>query len=124
MPDQTHRGNGGLANLVVYISQGLAGDEAISSQPVKIEQKGCQYVPPVVAVNVGQRISVMNDDKTGHNIHPEPKPGGGNVSWNKSQLEGSPALDVVWNHAEMAIPIKCNIHPWMRAYIAVVEGAV
>jgi plastocyanin len=116
--------NGGLANVVVYISQGLTGEQAtvVSTQPVKMEQKGCQYVPHVVAVNVGQHMTVLNDDKTGHNIHPEPKLGGGNISWNKSQIEGSPAIDVVWANPEVAIPIKCNIHPWMHAYIAVVRG--
>jgi plastocyanin len=114
--------NGGLANVVVYISQGLTGNEAVASQPVKMEQKGCQYFPHVLAMNVGQHLTVMNDDKTAHNIHPEPKPGGGNITWNKSQMEGSPALDVTWPAAEIAIPVKCNIHPWMRAYIAVVKG--
>ncbi len=114
--------NGGLANVVVYISQGLTGNEPIASQPEKIEQKGCQYVPHVVAVNVGQHISVLNDDKTAHNIHPEPKPGGGNIPWNKSQMEGSSAIDVTWSTPEVAIPVKCNIHPWMHAYIAVVKG--
>ncbi len=114
--------NGGLANVVVYISQGLTGNEPIASQPVKMEQKGCQYFPHVLALNVGQRLTLVNDDKTAHNIHPEPKPGGGNIPWNKSQMEGSPALDVTWSNAEVAIPVKCNIHPWMRAYIAVVKG--
>lgn len=116
--------NGGLANVVVYISQGLTGEQAsvVSAQPVKMEQKGCQYVPHVVAVNVGQHMTVLNDDKTGHNIHPEPKAGGGNNAWNKSQVEGSPAIDIAWANPEVAIPVKCNIHPWMRAYIAVVRG--
>ncbi len=114
--------NGGLANVVVYISQGLSGNEPIASQPVKMEQKGCQYFPHVLAMNVGQHLTVLNDDKTAHNIHPDPKPGGGNIPWNKSQMEGSPALDVTWSTPEVAIPVKCNIHPWMRAYIAVVKG--
>ncbi|MFZ1916315.1 MAG: carboxypeptidase regulatory-like domain-containing protein [Terriglobales bacterium] len=114
--------NGGLANAVVYISQGLSGTEPASTQAVRMEQKGCQYVPHVVAVNPGQHMTVVNDDKTLHNIHPDPKPGGGNVPWNKSQLVGSPAIDVAWTNEEVAIPVKCNIHPWMRAYIVVVKG--
>jgi len=114
--------NGGLANVVVYVSQGLSGSEAASSQPVKMEQKGCQYVPHVVAVNPGQHMTVINGDKTSHNIHPDPKPGGGNNSWNKSQLVGGPPIDVVWPSEEVAIPVKCNVHPWMRAYIVVVKG--
>ena len=115
--------NGGLANVVVYISQGLTGNEtATPSQPATIDQKGCQYVPHVVAMNVGQHLTVLNSDKTAHNIHPQPNPSGGNAQWNKSQTPGSSPIDVTWTNEEIAIPVKCNIHPWMRAYIAVVKG--
>lgn len=113
--------NGGLGNVVVYISQGLTGNEAASSQAVTLSQKGCQYVPHVVAVNVGQRLMLVNEDKTLHNIHPEPtRPG--NNQWNKSQMMGGPPIDVTWASEEVAIPVKCNIHPWMRGFIAVVKG--
>jgi plastocyanin len=115
--------NGGLANVVVYISQGLTGNEAaISSQPATIDQKGCQYVPHVVALNVGQHMTVLNSDKTAHNIHPQPSPTGGNAQWNKSQTVGAGPIDVAWTNEEVPIPVKCNIHPWMRGYIAVVKG--
>jgi plastocyanin len=115
--------NGGLSNVVVYISQGLTSNEPVPpSQPATLAQRGCQYVPHVVALNVGQHLTVVNDDKTAHNIHPEPKPGGGNLPWNKSQVAGSAPFDATWTTPEVAIPIKCNIHPWMRAYVAVVKG--
>ncbi len=115
--------NGGLENVVVYVSQGLTGNEtATASNSVPMEQKGCQYVPHVVAVNPGQHITMLNEDKTSHNIHPEPKLGGGNNGWNKSQLVGGAPIDVTWMNEEVAIPVKCNVHPWMRAYIVVVKG--
>jgi len=114
--------NGGLANVVVYISQGLSGAGPVSSQPVRLGQKGCQYVPHVVAVNPGQPMTITNDDKTTHNIHTAPKPDGGNKGWNRSQLTGGPAIDVKWPAEEVAIPVKCNVHPWMRGYIVVVKG--
>lgn len=113
--------NGGLANVVIYISQGLSGDIPVASKPVTFEQKGCQYVPHVVAVNPGQHMTILNDDKTSHNIHPDPKPGG-NMQFNKSQLSGGPPIDVTWTTEEVAIPVKCNVHPWMRAFIVVVKG--
>jgi len=114
--------NGGLANVVVYISQGLSGDIPAASKPVTFEQKGCVYVPHVVALNPGQHMSIVNDDKTMHNIHPDPKPGGGNAAFNKSQVAGAPAMDVAWTSEEIAIPVKCNVHPWMHAFIVVVKG--
>jgi len=113
--------SGGLENVVVYISEGYSGSEPAPSQPAKIEQKGCVYVPHVVAVGVGQKLEILNDDQTSHNIHPMPKPGGGNPEWNKSQLSGAPPIEVTYPSEEIAVPVKCNVHPWMRAYIAVLK---
>ncbi len=111
--------NGGLANVVVYVSQGLAGNETASSQPVQLEQKGCQYFPHVVAVNAGQHMKIVNDDQALHNIHPQAVK---NAAWNKSQMPGGPPLDITWGSEEIPIPVKCNVHPWMQAYIVVVKG--
>lgn len=111
--------NGGLANVVVYVSQGLTANEAPSSQPVQIEQKGCQYIPHVVAVDVGQHMKVLNSDQALHNIHPQATK---NAAWNKSQMPGGPPLDVTWANEEVPVPVKCNVHPWMQAYIVVVKG--
>lgn len=111
--------NGGLANVVVYISQGLAGNEAPQSQPVQLVQKGCQYFPHVVAVDAGQHMKVLNEDQALHNIHPQPTK---NTAWNKSQMPGGPAIDIAWTNEEVPIPVKCNVHPWMSAYIVVVKG--
>jgi plastocyanin len=111
--------NGGLANVVVYVSQGLAGNEIPSSQPVQLEQKGCQYFPHVVAVDVGQHMKILNSDQALHNIHPQSTK---NAAWNKSQMPGGPPLDVTWANEEIPVPVKCNVHPWMQAYIVVVKG--
>ncbi len=111
--------NGGLANVVVYISQGLSGNEAASSDAVTLTQKGCQYIPHVVALDAGQHMKVVNSDSTSHNIHPQPTK---NAEWNKSQPPGSAPFDVTWANEEIAVPVKCNIHPWMHGYIAVVKG--
>jgi plastocyanin len=110
--------NNGLANVVVYVTQGLSGNEA-STQSVELTQKGCQYIPHVVAVDAGQHMKVINADQTSHNIHPQPTK---NQEWNKSQPPSTPPLDVTWANEEIAVPVKCNIHPWMHGYIAVVKG--
>jgi hypothetical protein len=116
--------DGGLANVVVYISEGLSADatNAVSSEPATIDQKGCMYEPHVVALDVNQHMKVVSSDPTTHNIHPLPAAGGGNIGWNKSQPPGSPPFDTTWKAQEVAIPVKCNIHPWMHGYIAVVKG--
>ena len=113
--------DGGLANVVVYISEGWSGGEVTpSSQPV-FDQKGCQYQPHVLGVAVNEHFKVTNSDQTSHNIHPMPKPGGPNHEWNKSQPPGAPPIDTSWPAEEVAIHVKCNIHPWMSGYHVVVK---
>ena len=108
--------NRGVENVIVFVSDGL-GDRTFDSpsQPMKIEQKGCVYQPHVVAMRANQELQVINEDKTTHNIHPLPR---NNPEWNKSQPPGL-NLEVSFPRPEIAIPVKCNIHPWMKSYIAV-----
>jgi hypothetical protein len=116
--------DGALANVVVYVSQGLSGaatNETASSTPTW-DQKGCQYIPHVMPLEVNQHFKVTNSDSTSHNIHPMPKPGGPNHEWNKSQPSGAPPIDTSWPAEEVAIHVKCNIHPWMSGYMVVVKG--
>jgi len=107
---------GGLENVVVFVSQGLpAGGFNAPAEPAHIEQKGCMYEPHVVAVQENQKLRVVNEDATLHNIHPLPS---NNREWNKAEPPGS-TIEETFPREEVAIPVKCNVHPWMRSYIAV-----
>ncbi len=109
-PDKT------LANVVVYISAGA--DEANApAHAVTFTQKGCQYGPHVLAMHTGQELDVVNDDQTSHNIHPLAKI---NREWNKSQPPGTPPLKATWDQPEF-VEVKCNIHPWMHGWFAVLK---
>jgi hypothetical protein len=108
-----------LADVVVYISAGDQGSTT-PTQPARLDQKGCQYVPHVVVLQAGQPFDIYNDDQTSHNIHPLPKPNGGNAEWNKSQPPGTPPIHTTWEKPEF-IPVKCNVHPWMHGYHAVLS---
>lgn len=114
----------GLQNVVVYISEGLpvAAASQVSAETPSFDQKGCQYIPHVLALDVNQHFKVTNSDQTSHNIHPMPTPGGANHEWNKSQPPGAAPFDVSWTAPEVAVHVKCNIHPWMSGYMAVVKG--
>jgi hypothetical protein len=113
---------GGLKNVVLYISEGLTGNEAsTASGTPTFDQKGCMYVPHVLAMDAGQNFKVTTSDQTTHNIHPLPNPMTGNIPWNESQPPGAPPIIKSWKAVEM-IPVKCNIHPWMHGYHAVVKG--
>lgn len=107
---------GGLQNVIVFVADGLSQQTfEPPSQPVVLDQKGCLYQPHVLAMQANQRMEVINNDPTTHNIHPVPA---NNREWNKSQPPGSKAEETFLRE-EIAIPVKCNIHPWMRGYVAV-----
>jgi hypothetical protein len=107
-----------LENVVVYISAG-APDDAPPSEPATFDQKGCQYIPHVLAFQVNQPLKIVNDDQTSHNIHPLPKI---NREWNKSQPPGTPPIIDKYDKPEF-IPVKCNVHPWMHGNFAVLKNS-
>jgi len=106
---------GGLQNVIVFVSDGLSGSFDSPTQPALIDQKGCMYQPHVLAVRAGQPLEVVNHDPVIHNIHPMPA---NNREWNKAELPGT-TVDESFPREEVAIPVKCNVHPWMRSYVAV-----
>ncbi len=112
--------HGALANVVVYVKAGLGEYRYdVPQTPALLDQKGCMYDPRVVAVVEGQPLEIRNSDATVHNIHPMPRI---NHAWNRSEEPGSPPFRVTFDHPETAIPIMCNVHPWMRAYLFVFDN--
>jgi hypothetical protein len=71
-----------------------------------------------MGVQTNQKITITNSDHTQHNIHWTPK---NNPEWNQSQPNGAPAIEKSFNRAEVLVPVKCNQHPWMKAYIGVMR---
>ncbi len=106
-----------LQNVVVYISGGEANIAASEARPARFDQQGCRYSTHVLALQVGQEVSISNSDPFNHNIHPMPK---NNREWNKIQLPGTPPFSYSYEHEEF-IPVKCNIHAWMNAYFVVLK---
>lgn len=111
--------NGTLRYVLVYIKEGL-GNRAFPTpkEPVVLDQKGCVYSPHVVGAQTNQEIQILNSDPTTHNVHPVPRV---NREWNTSMPPGADKLIRKFPREEVAIPVKCNIHPWMRSYIAVLK---
>jgi hypothetical protein len=112
-------GNGTLKNAFVWIKSGVPDKNwAVPTTPVTLNQHGCMYEPHVVGVMTGQNLDVKTSDQTNHNIHPMPT---GNPEWNETQPPGSEDKMKTFARQEVMVPVKCNIHPWMRAYIGVVS---
>jgi hypothetical protein len=111
--------NGTLKYTLVWIKSGLPNTPfPTPTAHAEIDQKGCMYTPHVLAVQTNQPIDIKNDDPTNHNIHPLPKI---NQEWNESQPPKGDTKTKSFPREEVMIPVKCNVHPWMRAYIAVIH---
>jgi len=113
--------NGGLQNVVLYISDGWSGSPTVATNVPVFDQKNCMYTPHVLALDVTQKFQVVTSDATTHNIHPNPNPMTGNIPWNQSQPPGAAPVEKSWKAPEM-IPVQCNIHPWMHGWHVVVKG--
>ena len=110
-----------LADVFVVV-RGIEGDFPVPEQPVILDQVGCEYVPYVLAARAGQTIEVRNSDPLLHNVHPTPRVEG-NPERNLAQL-GTPLgkpLDFVFEKPETFLRFKCDVHPWMFAYVSIVE---
>ncbi len=118
--------DGKVANVFIYVKDGTLadgtkiGDYSFDppSQPVTLDQHGCHYRPHVLGIQTNQKLMVTNSDPTQHNIHPTPK---NNPEWNQTQPNGAPPIEKTFARAEVLIPVKCNQHPWMKAYIGVLK---
>src|SRR5215216_7574072 len=124
--DDTIVKDGKLANVFVYVKEGSVeggkkiGDYAwpTPATEVQLDQNGCHYAPHVLGVQVNQKLKITNSDATQHNIHPTPKL---NQEWNQTQSAGQGPIEKSFARSEVLIPVKCNQHPWMKAYIGVLK---
>jgi plastocyanin len=113
--------DGKLANVYVYLKSGppaamLAGGPTLA--PVVMDQIGCKYVPHVIAVVRGGSVEFRNSDSTMHNIHTMPTVAGSQQIDISQGPKGTPQVKQ-FNQPEVMIPVRCNNHPWMNAFINV-----
>ncbi|HEY3863591.1 MAG TPA: carboxypeptidase regulatory-like domain-containing protein [Verrucomicrobiae bacterium] len=116
----------GLANVFVYISKGLEGKKFTApTQPVELDQIGCNYNPYVFGVMVGQPVAIKNSDPLMHNIHALPK-ADGNSEFNFAETSAGQVNDSKWTESikapEVMVKMKCDVHQWMFAYAGVQDN--
>ena len=114
--------NGALADVFVVLERASGpGQWEPPAKPVEIRQRGCEYLPYVSAAQVGQIVRVFNDDPLMHNVHPTPTVES-NREQNRVQLNAAaPPLDHSFPMPELFLRFKCDVHPWMFAYVSIVE---
>ncbi len=115
--------NKGIQWAVVFVNRPAKIHPDLQSppeEPAILDQIGCVYVPHVLAIREGQKLIVASQDPISHNTNIQ---GFRNTPWNRvlPPAEGMQTrLDGPSLVAEpLPMPVACNIHPWMKAYIAV-----
>ena len=96
------------------------GDFKAPAEAVVLDQVGCEYTPYILAAQTGQKIIVKNSDPVLHNVHPTPRVKG-NPESNKAQLPKGRDLEYAYDNPEKFLRFKCDVHPWMFAYVNVME---
>ncbi|OFW09523.1 MAG: hypothetical protein A3H96_08880 [Acidobacteria bacterium RIFCSPLOWO2_02_FULL_67_36] len=112
-------GNGStMGNVMVYISKGLPSGKTfpVPKAPAVLDQNGCQYRPHVMGIMVGQQYKILNSDGILHNVHALPKI---NPGFNKPMPATVKETTASFAKAEPVFQIKCDVHPWMNAYVGV-----
>lgn len=109
--------DGRVENAFVYVKDGL-GDRtfAVPDTPVTIDQTGCFYQPHVAGVQSCQPLEFVNGDPTLHNVHGTP---GRSAPWNFGMAVQGSRRRLRIENPEVMIPVTCDVHPWMRAYVGV-----
>ncbi len=111
---------GNLADVVVYVREGLEHYRySPPAQPVVLDQQACRYVPEVVALQVGQPLEIRNSDETLHNVHAMPTVNSGfNIGMPRPGMTSLRKF----SKPEVFVRIKCDVHPWMAAFVAVLAN--
>jgi plastocyanin len=112
-------GNGStMGNILVWVSKGVPSGKTwpVPKNPVVMDQNGCQYKPHVMGIMVGQQYKILNSDGVLHNVHTLPKI---NAQFNRAMPANLKEATTVFAKPEDVFHIKCDVHPWMSAYMAV-----
>jgi len=111
--------DGGLRWAFVYVAQGINNQPPRTLRPpVLLDQVGCVYEPHVLGVQVGQPLNIYNNDPLLHNVHALPFD---NLAFNFGLPTRGLFKTVSFDTPEVMIRIGCDVHPWMRAWVGVLD---
>jgi plastocyanin len=112
---------GELADAVVSLKGVTGKSTGASAPPAVLDQKGCLYTPTILAIQTGQKLIVKNSDPCLHNVHATPDVPG-NPETNQGQAPGAADLTYTYTQPEMFLRFKCDVHPWMFAWVSVFDS--
>ena len=104
-----------MANIFIRVKD-VPGNHSAPSEPTVMDQNGCMYVPHVMGVMVGQKFLIKNSDGLLHNVHSLAKI---NRGFNRAMPGAVKEAEFTFDKKEVMFKIKCDVHPWMNAYVGV-----
>lgn len=108
-----------LGNVFVKVASGHEDKQwEAPTEPAVIDQEGCIYKPHVMGVMAGQPLRFLNSDELLHNVHGLPEE---NREFNLGMPATVEQSDVRLEQPEPLFPVKCDVHPWMQSYVAVMS---
>jgi hypothetical protein len=116
--------NKGIQWAVVWIRRAPAvhPDLAKPAQDsVELNQRGCHFIPHVLVARAGQRLIIASEDPITHNTNVSGVRNNLNVVIPAALGQKQTLPGTVVRAEPAPIPISCNIHPWMKAYLAVFD---
>jgi len=112
--------DGTLKNVCVYVKTGLEGKTYdVPKEPVTINQTGCHYEPHVFGIMAKQELDILNSDDTLHNIHAMPTK---STEFNVGEPNKGMIVKRKFANPEVMVHFKCDVHPWMSAYVGVMDN--
>ncbi|MDC0709379.1 carboxypeptidase regulatory-like domain-containing protein [Stigmatella sp. ncwal1] len=108
--------DGKLQNVLVRVRGPVPGAAAAVTAPVVVDQQKCSYQPRVQGAVAGQPLQIKNSDGTMHNVRGML---GTKALFNVAQPPSAPPVTKPVPAEVELLQLKCDVHPWMRAYVAV-----
>ena len=120
LPQVIELGEGNtMGNIFVHVVSGLPKKKyPVPTEEVLVTQAGCIYTPHVFGAMVGQPVKILNPDGTLHNVHAMAKI---NDEFNLAMPKFRKEVVKTFDKPEMFVALKCDVHPWMIAYMSVME---
>ncbi|HJM84123.1 MAG TPA: hypothetical protein QGI69_02495 [Candidatus Marinimicrobia bacterium] len=109
--------NNNLGNVMVWLER-VNYDNSIPKDTIVLDQVGCMYKPHVMGIMKGQALLIKNSDPTLHNIHSYSN---NNHSFNFAMPKVVKEKIISFDQPEDPFYIKCDVHPWMKSWIAVFD---
>jgi hypothetical protein len=109
---------GRVKNVFVYVHKVEGQGYPMPEGPAVLDQKGCMYEPRVQGLRAGQTLNIHNGDPILHNVRSLART---NRAFNIAQPKMGMVREKVFERPELAVKFKCDVHPWMTAYLFVLD---